>query len=142
MPYQGPERNIEAAQTAARNGIPYVPKIGTDGAGANYPANEGVLAVALTTPAYWVDQSETEYPSANQLFPGYTPDPMPGRNPFNPGVQLNTLPNNSGVSNALTGLLPSPAYGSSPSYASEQAIDRLIGLNKFLFLPRGSPPAG
>ncbi len=105
---QGPERNVRAAVAADRIGMPYVPRIGADGAGANYVANEGALDVALTSPAYWVDQSKTAYQPANQAFPSYTPGFVPGQNPLNPGGRLDT--GSPGVSNALIGLLPSPVY--------------------------------
>lgn len=98
---QGPDRNIKAARDAARNGVAYEPRIGFDGAGANYVENEPILAAALTSPAYWVDQSRNSYRPADQVS---------GPNPFNPGGQLYTPAENSSVVNALL-----PAFMSAPS---------------------------
>ena len=98
---QGPDRNIKAAQAAYNNGGAYEPHIGSDGAGANYVANEAVLIAALTGPAFWVDQSKIASQPAYQVFPSYTLDRIPGPNPFNPGDQLYTSPDSAGVSNAF-----------------------------------------
>ncbi len=38
--------------------------------------------------SYYVDQSAIFHPTTDQVFPDYTPDAVPGSNPFNPGGQL------------------------------------------------------
>jgi hypothetical protein len=42
-----PERVLRSKWTAAQNGVPYIPQIGTDGAGATYLANQAAVAQAL-----------------------------------------------------------------------------------------------
>ncbi len=106
---QGPARNIAASVAAAQNGIPYIPQIGDDGAGANYVDNEGVLAVALTRPAFWIDPAKIAYQPAGEAFPDYKSSNVPAPNPFNPGGVLDT--NGSISSNSLTDPFTSPAYG-------------------------------
>jgi hypothetical protein len=85
---QGPARNIASALTAARNGTTYMPQIGDDGAGANYMNNEGVLAVALTRPAFWIYPAKAAFEPADRVSPDYAPNALPSQNPFNPGGML------------------------------------------------------
>jgi hypothetical protein len=88
---QGPSAYIKNALLANQSGDAYVPRIGTDGAGANYVANEGILGVAMTWPAYWIDPSKVAYLPADRVFPSYVPGFVPGPNPFNPSGQPNTV---------------------------------------------------
>jgi hypothetical protein len=70
-----PQRVQAAMMAAAQNGLPYVPKIGTDGAGATYIANEAAIkqALAAEAPPPKPGQSPSSGTSADPRPPEHGP---------------------------------------------------------------------
>ena len=119
---QGPGP-VTNAYLAADNGLTYQPGIGIDGAGANYVANEGVLAIALISPSYWVDQSKISSQASDQVFPGYTPDAVPGANPFNPNGTLEQATGASSYDPGAPSTVPyTPVAVTTADFASAQTV--------------------
>ncbi|MBR0756574.1 hypothetical protein JQ604_30720 [Bradyrhizobium jicamae] len=73
-----PERVKARQEIAAQNGVPYVPQIGVDGAGATYLANQGAITKALAdAPADFASRWEA-IPTSGSKNGSAPPIPFPG----------------------------------------------------------------